>query len=248
MEIGYNYYLVGLSFAISVFGSYTALQLATGIPGAKGKQLFFWLGGGATALGGAGIWSMHFIGMIAYEIPMEINYDLGLTVLSLILAIVVVGIGLYVVGNSKGKALSLVASGFLTGIGVALMHYIGMASMQMEGIISYDYSLVALSLTIAIVASIVALWLAFNLRGNWQRFGSALVMGTAVCGMHYSGMAAVTMTTADSAHNILALGASPDLETLASSIFFGAVAFLAIMLFASHSILKQMDAYTYTKQ
>jgi NO-binding membrane sensor protein with MHYT domain len=190
----YDLPLVVLSYLISVFGAYTALQLAVAIPAATGRALWGWLFGAAAAMGGGAIWSMHFIAMLAYRMPMQVSYDASLTLGSLAAAIAVTGIGLYVVGRGQGSVIRLVGGGLFTGLGVAAMHYTGMAAMVMPATISYRPSLFALSLVIAVVASIAALWLAFNLRGNWQMFGSAFVMGAAVCGMHYTGMAAAIIT------------------------------------------------------
>jgi NO-binding membrane sensor protein with MHYT domain len=186
----YDLPLVILSYLISVFGAYTALQLAVAIPTARGRALWGWLLGAAVAMGGGAIWSMHFIAMLAYKMAMPVSYDVGLTLASLAVAILVTGTGLYVVGRGEGSAVRLAAGGTFTGLGVAAMHYTGMAAMVMPATLSYRPLLFGLSLVIAVVASIAALWLAFNLRGNWQMFGSAFVMGAAVCGMHYTGMAA----------------------------------------------------------
>jgi NO-binding membrane sensor protein with MHYT domain len=198
MDMTHHYHfdpqLVALSYAISVFGAFTALQLAIAIPTAKGSALWGWVVGAAAAMGGGAIWSMHFIAMLAFRMPMRVSYDLGLTLASLLLAMLVTGAGLFIVGRGEPSLARLLGGGTLTGLGVATMHYTGMAAMQMPARISYAPGLFALSLVIAIVASSAALWLCFNLRGNLQRFGSAFVMGAAVCGMHYTGMAAARFT------------------------------------------------------
>ena len=194
-SIHYEPLLVALSYVISVLGSYTALRLAIAIPQAPDRtSALGWTLGAAVALGGGGIWSMHFIAMNAADMGMPVAYDATLTFASLIMAIAASGFGLYVVGRGQGSAIKLLIAGVLTGLGVALMHYTGMAAMIMPMTITYDPSVFNLSLGIAVAAATVALWLAFNLRGNLQRFGSALVMGVAVCGMHYTGMYAVQMT------------------------------------------------------
>jgi NO-binding membrane sensor protein with MHYT domain len=190
----YDLQLVGLSYAISVFGAFTALQLAVAIPTAKGSAVWGWLAGAAAAMGGGAIWSMHFIAMLAFRMPMRVSYDVGITLASLLFAILVTGAGLFIVGRGEPSFARLLGGGTFTGLGVATMHYTGMAAMQMPARIDYVPSLFALSLVIAVVASTAALWLCFNLRGNLQRFGSAFVMGVAVCGMHYTGMAATRFT------------------------------------------------------
>ncbi len=244
MEASYNITLVGLSFIISVLGSYTALQMAIGIPASSGKNFWLWLIGAAFSLGGGGIWAMHFIAMLAYQMPMEVAYDTGLTLLSLVIATFVVGLGFLLVGRSNGSGIILLSAGSITGLGVASMHYLGMAAMRMPGLIEYNQTLVGVSIAIAIVASIVALWLAFNLRGQWQRIGSAVVMGVAVCGMHYTGMAAATVVpTEDSAQLAVKSAFSP--EGLATVIFGTVVVFLLGLLLGTKKQFKVAQTYTY---
>ena len=228
-HIVYEPLLVALSYLISVLGSYTALQLAIAIPQARGRVAALgWVTGAAVALGGGAIWSMHFIAMNAADMGMPVSYDATLTLASLVMAIVASGIGLYVVGRGEGSATKLLVSGVVTGLGVALMHYTGMAAMIMKARISYDNMLFYASLAIAVVAATVALWLAFNLRGNLQRFGSALVMGVAVCGMHYTAMVAVKMTPA--AEAAAATGISLPPATLGQSVFAVSAVVLVLLL------------------
>jgi NO-binding membrane sensor protein with MHYT domain len=227
--IHYEPLLVALSYLISVLGSYTALQLAIAIPQARDRQAALgWVVGAAVALGGGAIWSMHFIAMNAADMGMPVSYDAELTLASLVMAIVASGIGLYVVGRGEGSASRLVVAGVLTGLGVALMHYTGMAAMIMQAEISYDDTLFYASLGIAVVAATVALWLAFNLRGNLQRFGSAIVMGIAVCGMHYTGMHAVKMSA--TAQPVAAAGISLPPATLGQSVFAISAVVLVLLL------------------
>lgn len=194
IEVQYDILLVLVSYAIAVFGSFVGLNLAIRVPAAKpGADLYFWVALSSIAIGGA-IWSMHYIGMMAVDMQMPVTYDLGLTVVSMLLAVLFVAIGIFIVGRGTPSIVKLLGGGTLTGLGVAAMHYTGMASMQMEGTMSYNTTLLVASIVIAIVAAIAALWLAFNLRGTLQRFGSAFIMGIAVCGMHYTGMAAMEMT------------------------------------------------------
>ena len=244
MEATYNIPLVVLSYVVSVFGSYTALQLAIGIPRAEGGKLWLWLVGAAVALGGGGIWSMHFIAMLAYEMQMPVSYDVALTVASLAIAVVFVAAGLWVVGRGQGQMSTLMIAGLVTGLGVATMHYTGMAAMQMPGEIVYDYTIVGISVVIAVVASAVALWLAFNLRGNWQRFGSALVMGVAVCGMHYTGMVAMSIVESGAA---APASAGLDTQLLAGVIFGVTAVILVILLLMARMHLRQAEAYTYVR-
>ncbi|MGW1673654.1 MHYT domain-containing protein [Streptomyces sp. NPDC002324] len=150
-----------------------------------------WLALGAASIG-CGIWTMHFIAMIGFRVEeSEIHYDVGLTVLSLVVAVTVVGIGVFAVGYRGVSTASLCSAGIVTGLGVAAMHYLGMAAIQLNGYIRYDLAVVALSIGIAIAAATAALWAAVSIRGFLTSLGASLVMGVAVSGMHYTGMAAV---------------------------------------------------------
>jgi NO-binding membrane sensor protein with MHYT domain len=191
----YSYVLVALSYVISVLGSFTALQLALGISKARtvGQRWGAVLAAGV-AMGGGAIWAMHFIAMLACNTGMPVTYDIASTGASAVLAVVACSIGLAMAGIGVFTWSKLVGAGTLMGLGVAGMHYLGMSAMLMSATMTYDLNIVAISVGIAIVASIVALWLAFHLRGKVQMLGSALVMGVAVCGMHYTGMAAVDFT------------------------------------------------------
>jgi NO-binding membrane sensor protein with MHYT domain len=230
--ITYDPFLVALSFVISVFGSYTALQLAIAIPRAR-----TWTGvigsvtGAAVALGGGAIWSMHFIAMNAADMGMSVTYDAFLTLASLVVGVAASAIGLFVVGRSDGGPFNLPLGGVLTGLGVAWMHYTGMAAMIMQAKITYDDTLYYASIAIAVVAATVALWLAFNLRGNLQRFGSAIVMGIAVCGMHYTGMFAVRMERTKEA--VASTGISLSSTDLAYYVFGVTAVLLALLLIYS---------------
>lgn len=238
IDVSYNWFLVGLSFFVAVFGSFTALQLMRGIRSTAGKAKGFWLVTAAFALGGGAIWTMHFIGMIAYQSSMPVGYDLGTTFLSLLIAVAVVGLGLWILSRKQDSVLVLLLSGLITGLGVAAMHYTGMEAMVMAADITYDTALFAISIVIAVVAATVALWLAFNLRGNLQMFIASIVMGIAVCGMHYTGMAAMLMTPngAD-----VALASSMEPITLGLFIFCFSMLLLLLALIGMLSqIQKQM--------
>lgn len=241
LEVTYNYYLVGLSFAIAVFGSFTALQLAIRIPSTNGAEMWLWIISAGLALGGGAIWSMHFIGMLAYNTPMEMTYDFTLTVASLLIATVVACIGLFIVGHGKFTVFKLLFAGVAGGLGVCAMHYTGMEAMIMPADIVYDPKIVALSFVIAIVAATAALWLAFNLNGNLQRFGSAFVMGVAVCGMHYTAMSGVSLVPNGGAM-VPSSVFSP--ETTALVIFVSAFVVLMLLLivvFAQAHSTKMID-------
>jgi NO-binding membrane sensor protein with MHYT domain len=182
-------YLVALSILVACFASYTALDLGGHVAAARGLARCIWLAAAAITMGG-GIWSMHFIGMLAFVMPIRMSYDIGLTIVSLLVAILVTGGGFYVISRQSASLSHLVFSGIFMGLGIAAMHYTGMAAMQGNTEVSYDRLFVALSLVIAIGASTAALWLAFRTTDLWQKLAAAVVMGLAISGMHYTAMRA----------------------------------------------------------
>src|SRR5712691_740649 len=184
-------YLVALSILVAAFASYTALDLGGRVAAARGLARRLWLAAAAITMGG-GIWSMHFVAMLAFIMPTPMSYDIGLTTLSLVVAIFVTGGGFYVIGRHSGSPLRLVLSGIFMGLGIAAMHYIGMAAMWEHVELSYDRIFVALSLIIAIGASTAALWLAFRTTDLGQKVIAAVVMGMAISGMHYTAMGGTT--------------------------------------------------------
>ncbi|GIF00307.1 MHYT domain-containing protein [Paractinoplanes rishiriensis] len=153
-----------------------------------------WLGIAAFAIGGGAIWLMHFAAMLGFEVPASpVRFDIALTLASLACAVLAVGLGLLIVGHGRRSVPKVVAAGALTGIGVIGMHYTGMAGMSVAGEMRYDTALVIASGVIAIVAASVAHWFAISVRG-WARIsGAAAIMAIAVCGMHYTGMAAMSV-------------------------------------------------------
>ncbi|MFT4509614.1 putative bifunctional diguanylate cyclase/phosphodiesterase [Caballeronia sp. 15711] len=196
MQSAYDPWLVVLSLIVAALASYTVLDISARISLLETKrQRRAWIAGGAGAMG-LGIWSMHFVGMIAFSLPILLGYDLKITGASLLIAIVVSYFALNIIVGRSMSTRRLVVGGILMGIGIAGMHYAGMAAMRMEPGIIYDPVLFAASIGIAIVASIAALWIARNLSDSSQRYvigkrvGAALVMGIAITGMHYTGMAA----------------------------------------------------------
>ncbi|WP_329615558.1 hypothetical protein OG244_22860 [Streptomyces brevispora] len=152
-----------------------------------------WLSLAAVSLG-CGIWTMHFIAMMGFRADgSNISYDTPLTLLSLAVAIAVTAVGVFLVGHLGSRVKVLAVAGVLMGLGVAAMHYIGMAAMRVHGRMHYDTVTVALSVLIAVVAATAALWAAVTIRSLWSSLGASLVMGLAVSGMHYTGMAAVSV-------------------------------------------------------
>jgi NO-binding membrane sensor protein with MHYT domain len=181
-----------------------------------------WLALGAMAIG-TGIWSMHFIAMMGFTVTeVPIHYDAPITFASLGLAVVVVGIGTFIVGNRGATPQALFTGGVITGLGVAAMHYLGMASMRFRGELVYNTTTVTISVLIAVVASTVALWFAVSVRGLWPAIGAAVVMGVAVSGMHYTGMAALGVHL----HGVLGETGGTAPATLLAPMMIGPVCFL----------------------
>jgi len=191
----YSLALVGLSFVVAVAASYVAFALAAHISSTKGWAGAYWLAGGAVAMG-AGIWSMHFVGMLAYELPIAMSYNFAMTLASLVIAVLVSGFALHLVARSRPSIANLAAGAAIMGIGIASMHYMGMDAMNVAPPPTHSGRLVVISLAIAIAASALALSLAFRLRNDasasimWKRLLAALAMGAGICAMHYTGMAA----------------------------------------------------------
>jgi NO-binding membrane sensor protein with MHYT domain len=186
-------YLVALSILVACFASYTALDLSGHVGLARGFARRMWLAAAALTMGG-GIWSMHFIAMLAFIMPTPMSYDIGLTILSLVVAVFVTGVGFFVISRQSASPLRLVLSGIFMGLGIAGMHYTGMAAMRGHVELSYDPLFVVLSLVIAIGASTVALWVAFRTTDLGQKLVAAVVMGLAISGMHYTAMRAAIFT------------------------------------------------------
>ena len=197
LHTGYNPLIVALSIVIAVFASYTALDLGSRVRHAARDKRWAWLTGASLAMGG-GIWSMHFIGMLAFELGRPAAYDLGTTILSLVIAIVFTGTGFLLVGRHDSKRRDVLIGGPLMGLGVAAMHYTGMAAMRTPANMAYSVPIVCLSVVIAITAATAALWLSFRQHSVWQKLVAANVMGVAVAGMHYTGMAAATFSAEQS--------------------------------------------------
>jgi len=222
----YDLSLVTLSFVVASFASYAALDLGGRIRASTAAPRRVWLATAAVAMGG-GIWSMHFIAMLAFKMPMPVAYDIGVTTLSLLVAIAVTGAGFHLAAARPGTALQLGLGGLFMGIGIVAMHYTGMAAMRMGSQIHYDPALVGLSVMIAIAASVAALVLAFRATAAWQRIPAALTMGVAISGMHYTGMAAATFTTHS---HVLPGGAAEGLAQTNLAFGVGGVTLLILML------------------
>jgi NO-binding membrane sensor protein with MHYT domain len=184
-----------LGYAVSCLGAFLGLCCVTRARAYTGFDRARWLCLAAVAVGATGIWAMHFIAMLGYTIPgQQILYNVPLTIASMLIAIVVVGVGLFIVGFGNGGLRALLTGGVIVGIGVAVMHYMGMAAMIMPDSVHYNVPLFVLSVVIAIVAGTAALWAGTRVRSTRATIGAALIMGVAVSGMHYTGMAAMRVS------------------------------------------------------
>ena len=178
---------VALSFLISVLGSFVALTAATRIRRGRTISRFNTLAAGV-ALGGIGVWAMHFIGMVALQMDLASSYAMTETAVSLVAAVGASALALGYVARDPGNKPRLLVAGLLLGLGVVVMHYLGMYGMKFGGEVRWNEGLVAASAVIAVVAATAALWLAFNTTTLALRSVAAVVMGITVCAMHYTGM------------------------------------------------------------
>lgn len=229
----YNPWLVVLSIITAIFASFTVFHL---VGRSKTPQRFTrksLLLMSALAMGG-GIWSMHFVAMLAFTLPVAVNYDVLITLISLLVAIFMAGVGIFAVSYGQMTTTKLLVGGSFTGVGIVSMHYIGMAAVRVQAAMIYDALLVAASVVIAIIASTAALWLARNLRDLWHKLGSAVLMGGAISGMHFTGMAAVSFQPAEFPIAYDALAIQPSLLAI-----FIAVATFVYLIFALLSALPE---------
>jgi diguanylate cyclase (GGDEF)-like protein/PAS domain S-box-containing protein len=235
----YDYRLVALSIVLAIVASYAALDLAGRVTAAHGGARWVWLSAGAAAMG-LGIWAMHYVGMLALTMPMPVAYHVPTVVLSLLTAIAASGVALFVASQPKVTVWQEIAGSLVMGSGIAGMHYIGMAAMRCSAAIVYDRWIVALSIVLAIVISLVALQLAFLVRDekrvSWRKIISALIMGSAIPLMHYTGMWAA---------NFHASGAAPDLNHAIgiSTIGIAIIATSTLFVLAGAIVLSFFDRF-----
>ncbi|GAB6928341.1 bifunctional diguanylate cyclase/phosphodiesterase [Paenibacillus sp. JCM 10914] len=193
MDGSYNFYIVGLSIVIAILASYSALNITSKISDATGKTRFFWLVGGSLVMG-SGIWSMHFVGMLALHLHTNVKYDAFLTIMSMLASVVSSFIAFYITMPKDINWAKIAIGGFFMGSGIVTMHYMGMEAMVMHAEIQYDPFIWTLSALVAFAASYAALLLFLRFRSHSQssvlKWISAVIMGFAVCGMHYTGMKA----------------------------------------------------------
>lgn len=192
---GFSYGLVTpvAAFLMACLGAALGLRCTTRSLRTERSFKAGWLALGATSIG-SGIWTMHFVAMLGFSVEeAPVSYDRPLTFASLAVAIVMVGIGIFIVGYRGATRMALVTGGTITGLGVASMHYLGMAGMRFDGQFAYDTLTVSLSVVIAVVAATASLWATVSIHGFLPSLGASIVMGVAVSGMHYTGMAALSV-------------------------------------------------------
>ncbi|MCX4968671.1 hypothetical protein OHA98_28725 [Streptomyces sp. NBC_00654] len=225
---GFSYGLVTpvAAFLMACLGAALGLRCTTRSLRTEQSFKAGWLALGATSIG-SGIWTMHFVAMMGFTVEgAPITYDKAITFASLAVAIVMVGIGIFIVGYRGATRMALITGGTITGLGVASMHYLGMAGMRLQGQFAYDTLTVSLSVVIAVVAATAALWAAVSVHGFAASLGASLVMGVAVSGMHYTGMAALDVHLhADAATGAVA-GDTP--ATLIVPMLIGPAVFLLL--------------------
>jgi len=226
MAISYDANYLAFSFIISVLGSYVGLLAYRNII-KNGKIQFVHLLSAAVGIGGVGVWSMHFIGMLALKLDLAYGYAMFETLISLVAAIVAAAIALVHVAKAPNETPRLLQAGVGLGLGICVMHYLGMFGMRFGGFFVWNWGLVAASVLIAIVAATVALWLASRTSGSTTRVFAALAMGSAVCAMHYTGMAAASIICTTLTRAVMPTGwdvvASFRLPLLAILLSFGLI-------------------------
>jgi NO-binding membrane sensor protein with MHYT domain len=235
-HLEYGWVTPAVSYTLSVLGSLLGLICAVRLRNAPttGGRVW-WLTLAAVAIGGTGIWTMHFVAMMGFSVVgSPIRYDVSLTAASAILAVVTVGVGLAIalLGSGGARLFRIVIGGVLAGLGVAAMHYTGMAAMRLNGHIDYGTPRVAISVAIAVVAATVALWLAVTVRKTVAIVASALIMGIAVNGMHFTGMSAMSVQTEPAVVPLSGATAAALLIPIGVAVLFGVLG-LAYALMAA---------------
>jgi two-component system sensor histidine kinase/response regulator len=233
----YDLRLVALSILIAMGAADAAINMAGRTAVAEARSRFAWMGGGAVAMG-IGIWSMHYIGMLAYILPFPVLYDLPTVLASLAAAILASAVALYCVSRHDLAPGSVIVASVIMGGGIASMHYIGMAAMRAPAMCHYDQAIFAASIVIAILVSAAALVLAFRYRWAAQfdlaKLSSAVVMGFAVASMHYTGMAAVTWTPSP-------IEGDTSLAVPVSSVGIAGIAIVTLIVLATTLLTSAID-------
>jgi NO-binding membrane sensor protein with MHYT domain len=235
-NFSYGLLTPALGYAMSCLGCFLGLRCTTRARAARGAARVRWLLLAAVSIAVAGVWGMHFIAMLGFAIPGQvIRYSVPVTILSMLIAVVVVGAGLLIVGLGGDGPARLVGGGVIVGLGVAAMHYVGMSAMRMPDQMGYSVILVILSVIIAVVTGTVALWAALWLDSLWAALGACLLMGVGVSAMHYTGMAALHVHRDLAAGGIAGALGGASASSFLGPLIFG-VAVLTMVLTAAISL------------
>jgi NO-binding membrane sensor protein with MHYT domain len=225
-----------LGYAMSCLGCFLGLRCTTRAREVQGSARVRWLLLAAVSIGVPGVWGMHFIAMLGFTIPGHtIRYSVPVTIISMVIAVVVVSIGLLIVGFGGDGLRPLLTGGLIVGLGVAGMHYIGMAAMRMPETMHYSAGLVILSVLIGIVTGTVALLAALRLDTVWSAFAACLIMGVAVSGMHYTGMAALHIYPPVAAHGMAGMQGGASAGAFLVPLIFG-ITILTMVVTAAISL------------
>ncbi|HSR85257.1 MAG TPA: MHYT domain-containing protein [Streptosporangiaceae bacterium] len=232
-NFSYGLLTPALAYLMSCLGAFLGLRCTARAMACTGRERLGWLLLGAVSIGTTGIWVMHFIAMLGYTVPGQvIHYNVLVTIGSMLIAVIVVGIGLLIVGFARRKWTSLLLAGTFTGVGVAAMHYTGMAAMRLPARMTYSPALFGLSVVIAVVAATAALWAALNLSGARANLAASLIMGVAVSGMHYTGMAAMHLFPPGAGGGMEMAGGGATAETFLLPLLIG-ISILAFIMTAT---------------
>ena len=230
-----------LSYVMACVGAALGLRCTLRALSATGTSRRNWLLTAAAAIG-SGIWTMHFVAMFGFTVDgSELRYDVPLTVLSLVVAVLVTGAGVFAVGYGRHRGRALLTGGLTTGLGVAAMHYLGMAAVRIHGGIRYDPATVGLSVLVAVGAATAALWAAVTIRNVVAAGAASLVMGVAVTCMHYVGMAAVHVRMAPARTDLD--GATPMQFVFPLAVGLGSFLFLTCAFVALSPTALERAAY-----
>lgn len=228
---------VWLSLTVAIVGSFLGLTAASRILQTNGRINIGNAVAAGLALGGVGIWAMHFIGMLALKMDVGRSYAMMETLASLAAVVIATSAALGYAAKDPKAIGRLVGGGMALGLSIVFMHYLGMAGMNFFGYVTWDYGLVALSVVIAVVAATVALWLSFNSAHLTRRVGAAVVMGVAVCAMHYTGMLAADFVCTTDNRNAIPSGAGMVADFGLPRLVL-AVSMMVVVLLSMHQFLE----------
>jgi NO-binding membrane sensor protein with MHYT domain len=235
-NFSYGLLTPALGYAMSCLGCFLGLRCTTRARAVRGASRVRWLLLAAVSIAVAGVWGMHFIAMLGFAIPGQvIRYSVPVTILSMLIAVVVVSAGLLIVGLGGAGPARLLGGGVIVGLGVAAMHYVGMSAMRMPDHMGYSSFLVLLSVIIAVVTGTVALWAALWLDSLWAALGACLLMGVGVSAMHYTGMAALHVHRDLTAGGLAGALGGASASSFLGPLIFG-VAVLTMVLTAAISL------------